>query len=223
MQQNQLVICPNAFVFEGMNNVRTLVDPDKNVWFVAKDVAVALGYSEPTNAVRQHCDEGVAKYTPLQTAGGMQEVRIIDESDMYALVFGSKLESAKRFKKWVTSEVLPSIRKTGGYSFTAVPPQPTAPLRVSVTLLDGLPAHQHAQMMQWIDDIAKIAEGYDKAHNALLSQFRRDFNTPGFRGIQGSLDFALVTSYFVTQRCHFEQGYIPPYKGDFYDYQKALH
>ena len=105
-----------AFNFEESNEIRTLMSATGEPLFVAKDVALALGYSEPTNAVRQHCEEGGAIYTPLQTAGGMQEVRVIDESDVYSLIFGSKLESAKRFKRWVTSEVLPSIRRTGAYT-----------------------------------------------------------------------------------------------------------
>lgn len=105
----------SVFNFEN-SNVRVVIGENGEPLFVAKDVAVALGYAEPTNAVRQHCDEEGAKYPPLQTAGGMQQVRVIDESDVYSLIFGSKLESSKRFKKWVTSEVLPSIRKTGSYS-----------------------------------------------------------------------------------------------------------
>lgn len=84
-------------------------------WFVGKDVAEALGYSEPRSAVSKKVDDtdrGVAK---METPSGIQDMTIVNESGLYALIFGSKLESAKRFKHWVTSEVLPSIRSNGGY------------------------------------------------------------------------------------------------------------
>lgn len=84
-------------------------------WFVAKDIAEALGYSNPRKAVYDHVspeDKGVTKWS---TPGGAQEVTVINESGLYALIFGSKKESAKRFKRWVTAEVLPEIRKTGSY------------------------------------------------------------------------------------------------------------
>ena len=99
---------------EEFGQVRT-VEIDGDPWFSAKDVATALGYSNPRDAIAKHVDsedKGVAK---CDTLGGTQEISIINESGVYALVFGSKLPSAKRFKHWVTSEVLPSIRKTGGY------------------------------------------------------------------------------------------------------------
>lgn len=83
-------------------------------YFVAKDIAVTLGYVDTKNAIKRHC-KGVAKYHPLQTSGGMQDVRVINESDVYRLVFGSKLESAVKFESWVVEEVLPSIRKHGAY------------------------------------------------------------------------------------------------------------
>lgn len=97
------------------------------VWFVGKDVATALGYGEGKsipNAIANHVDETDKGVTEMMTPGGKQNVIIINESGLYALIFGSKLESAKRFKRWVTSEVLPSIRKTGGYQQT--PPLTTA-------------------------------------------------------------------------------------------------
>ena len=81
---------------------------------MGKDVAVALGYSKPTDAVRKRVfeeDRGVSK---METPSGTQQMTIINESGLYSLIFGSKLEKAKRFKHWVTSEVLPCIRKTGG-------------------------------------------------------------------------------------------------------------
>lgn len=84
-------------------------------WLVGKDVAIALGYSNPRDAISKHvdsADKGVAK---CDTLGGSQQLTIINESGFYSLVFGSKLDSAKRFKHWVTSEVLPSIRKHGAY------------------------------------------------------------------------------------------------------------
>lgn len=84
-------------------------------WFMAKDVAVVLGYKNGRDALAKHVDNedrGVAK---CDTLGGTQDLTIINESGVYALVFGSKLESAKRFKHWITHDVLPTIRKTGGY------------------------------------------------------------------------------------------------------------
>lgn len=99
---------------EEFGQIRT-VELNGEPWFSAKDVAVALGYSNPRDAVSKHVDsedKGVAK---CDTLGGVQEIGVINESGLYALVFGSKLPTAKKFKHWVTSEVLPTIRKTGGY------------------------------------------------------------------------------------------------------------
>lgn len=89
---------------------------DGEPYFVGKDVAEVLGYKRKADAIREHVeseDKGVGK---IQTPGGMQNVTIINESGLYSLIFSSKLESAKRFKRWVTSEVLPAIRKHGIYA-----------------------------------------------------------------------------------------------------------
>lgn len=83
-------------------------------WFVGKDVAVALGYADTVNALKQHC-KGVVRHHPLPTPGGVQEVRIINEPDLFRLVVSSALPGAAKFERWVFEEVLPSIRKTGGY------------------------------------------------------------------------------------------------------------
>ena len=85
-------------------------------WFVGKDVAEALGYSNPRKALIDHVDEEDKGVTECDTLGGKQNMTIINESGLYGLIFGSKLPNAKKFKRWVTSEVLPSIRKTGSYS-----------------------------------------------------------------------------------------------------------
>lgn len=95
-----------------------VVNVNNEPWFVGKDVAESLGYRSgkaPVNAVANHVDPEDKGVTEMMTPGGRQNVTIINESGVYALVFSSKLESAKRFKRWVTSEVLPTIRKTGGY------------------------------------------------------------------------------------------------------------
>ena len=84
-------------------------------YFVGRDVAKILGYANPNDALAKRVDEedkGVAK---CDTLGGIQELTVINESGLYSLILSSKLPSAKRFKRWVTSEVLPAIRKTGGY------------------------------------------------------------------------------------------------------------
>ena len=85
-------------------------------WFVGKDIAAALGYKESAKAIREHIDDEDKGVSVLDTPGGKQNTVIINESGMYSLILGSKLEGAKRFKRWVTSEILPSIRKTGAYA-----------------------------------------------------------------------------------------------------------
>lgn len=108
---NELQIFNN----EEFGNIRT-VTIDNEPWFVGKDVATSLGYERATKAIQDHVDSEDKDEILIQDSiGRMQKTPIISESGLYALIFGSKLESAKRFKHWVTSEVLPSIRKTGGY------------------------------------------------------------------------------------------------------------
>lgn len=104
---------PSVFSFENAQ-VRALGTPDLPL-FVAVDAAGALGYKDKTNAIKQHVDPEDIIKSEIETAGGRQTVNCVNESGLYALIFGSKLESAKRFKRWVTSEVLPTIRKTGHY------------------------------------------------------------------------------------------------------------
>lgn len=108
-----------------MNNISTFNNPafgsvravsvNDEPYFVGKDVAEILGYERPTDAVRKRVDpddRGVAK---METPSGVQEMTIINESGLYSLILSSKLPKAKEFKRWVTAEVLPAIRKTGGY------------------------------------------------------------------------------------------------------------
>lgn len=116
MPKNEVQLFENA----EFGKIRTLV-LNGEPWFVGKDVAMALGYGEGkslANAVAKHVDKEDKGVTELMTPGGKQNMVIVNESGLYALIFGSKLESAKRFKHWVTSEVLPAIRKTGTYSLT---------------------------------------------------------------------------------------------------------
>lgn len=95
--------------------IRT-VTIDSEPWFVGKDVAAALGYSNPQKAVRGHVSEEDRGVNEMDTPSGKQSLVIINESGLYSLILSSKLESAKKFKHWVTSEVLPSIRKHGMYA-----------------------------------------------------------------------------------------------------------
>ena len=110
------------FESEEFGSIRTVIR-DGEVWFVGKDVAEALGYANARDAINKHVDsedKGVAK---CDTLGGAQELTVINESGLYSLILGSKLESAKRFKRWVTSEVLPAIRKTGSYEMDDYSPE----------------------------------------------------------------------------------------------------
>jgi len=95
--------------------IRTIRGEQGEPLFCAKDVCDALGYKQTHKAVERHVDEGDGMKRPTPTTSGVQTMLYVNESGLYALILSSKLESAKRFKHWVTSEVLPSIRKQGGY------------------------------------------------------------------------------------------------------------
>jgi anti-repressor protein len=103
------------FKNENFGQVRAL-ENDGEIWFVSKDIAKILDYSNTRQAINTHVDEEDKGVSKCDTPGGEQEMIIINESGMYSLVLGSKMPKAKEFKRWVTSEVLPSLRKHGMYA-----------------------------------------------------------------------------------------------------------
>lgn len=103
-----------VFSNEEFGSIRR-VEVDGEFWLVGKDVASVLGYSNPRKALADHVDEEDKGVTKCDTLGGTQDMTVINESGLYSLVLSSKLPSAKKFRRWVTSEVLPSIRKHGAY------------------------------------------------------------------------------------------------------------
>lgn len=113
---NELQIFQN----EEFGRVRTLLI-ENEPWFVGRDIASALGYAKPENAIKTHVDDEDKSTTPIQGSAYQTRVIIINESGLYSLILSSKLPSAKKFKRWVTSEVLPALRKTGSY--TTMPEQ----------------------------------------------------------------------------------------------------
>lgn len=105
----------------GAGGVEISVQIDGEPWFVGRDVAEALGYKNTADAIGKHVDSDDKLTSQIAIAGQRRDVVIIDESGLYSLIFSSKLPSAKKFKRWVTSEVLPVIRKTGSYTVNAKP------------------------------------------------------------------------------------------------------
>lgn len=109
--KNELKIFEN----EAFGKVR-VIERNNEPWFVGKDVAEALGYSQPAKAIREHVKDTHKGVSEMDTPGGRQQIIIIDEAGLYSLVLRSKLPAAEAFQEWVVAEVIPSIRKTGSYS-----------------------------------------------------------------------------------------------------------
>ena len=110
---NELMVFNNA----EFGNVRT-IEINGEPWFVGKDVAESLGYTNPTKAMQDHIDKEDLSFNETLKLSRQAGAWLINESGVYALIFGSKLPNARKFKHWVTSEILPTIRKTGTYSIT---------------------------------------------------------------------------------------------------------
>ena len=126
------------FEFEN-HAVRVQIDDVGLPWFNATDVCDALEMGNPSQAIKSHVDAEDLQKLEILTAGGRQRQNHINESGLYALILGSTKDAAKRFKRWITSEVLPAIRKTGSYTAPSMPSSVRAPTqdRVSAILLIG--------------------------------------------------------------------------------------
>lgn len=156
-------------------------------WFAGNDCAKALGYVKPKGAIQNHVDSDDKQMAPIQDPRGNIGMMVINESGLYSLIFGSKLETAKEFKHWVTSEVLPSIRKTGTYSISqlkSVSEIPLGELASYLKIMDRVANRQNLSSY-------KIAENFKK----VSEQF----------GVQLSDDFVNVPEY-VQQRLKLEGG-----------------
>lgn len=172
--------------------IRT-VQVNNQPYFVGRDVATALGYSNPVSAISQHVDnEDSVKHAIPDNQGFMQQTTVISESGVYALIFGSKLPAAKEFKRWVTSEVLPSIRRTGGYLATTEQDTPELIMaralqvaqatidnhRQRVQMLEGENEHltnevkQLAPKAQYTDDVLQSPSTYTMTQVAKELNFK---------------------------------------------------
>lgn len=154
-------------------DIRTVLI-DNEPWFVGKDVAAALGYARPTDAARNNVDSEDKGVSGITTPSGMQKMLIVNESGLYSLIFGSKLESAKKFKKWVTSEVLPSIRRTGSYGKQL--PQTTGE---KIALL----AQGHIELKAEIDDVRADLQEFKQDMPLLAVECDRITTAVSKRGI----------------------------------------
>ena len=148
------------FNSEEFGDIRT-VTIDNEPWFVGKDVATALGYKNTADAIGKHVDVDDKLLSQIAIAGQRRDVAVINESGVYALIFGSKLESAKRFKHWVTAEVLPSIRKTGSY-------QKPMSIAEQIQLL-ALGNQNHEERIEKLENTMTIDYGQQKYIGDLVS------------------------------------------------------
>jgi prophage antirepressor-like protein/phage antirepressor YoqD-like protein len=134
-----------VFNFNDASPIRILLDESGEVWFVAKDIALALGYSNTVDAVAKHCkkskslkDMGSAFRTPHINQGLDPQIKLIPEADVYRLVMRSKLDTAESFQDFMVEEVMPSIRKTGSYGTPPSPPSYAETLRLYADSLEQM-------------------------------------------------------------------------------------
>lgn len=161
---NELKIFENS----DFGKIRTVL-VDGEPYFVGKDVAEVLDYSNPRKAIKDHVDASDKGVTKCDTLGGIQDLTIINESGLYSLIMASKLPTAKQFKRWVTSEVLPSIRKQGSYT----QPDMTNQIMDHV-LLDQLRKAQE-RLNQW-RELSKTWEKLTKDACSRYDQARKQYD-----------------------------------------------
>lgn len=148
--------------------IRTVVI-DNEPWFVGNDVAKALGYKDTYSALRHNVDDEDKRLCPVGSTSGTQDTLVISESGLYSLIFGSKLEKAKEFKHWVTAEILPSIRKNGGYIQNQEQMTPEQIVANALIVANKIIAEKEAKIVE----MRSKAEYFDNlVDSKLLTTFR---------------------------------------------------
>lgn len=173
-----------TFTNPQFGNLRTVIRNDEP-WFVAKDVATALGYKQTAKAVREHVDNEDKGVSILDTPGGKQSVTIINEPGVYALIMSSKLPSAHSFKRWVTHDVIPSIRKTGAYVSPSLAQQIISDPASIILILNQLrdehsariSAEQSAQTLT--TELASLRKRLDSIPHTAPLVFQNDYSADG--------------------------------------------
>lgn len=196
---------PQIFNFE-QNEVRTILVNDEP-YFVGKDVARVLGYSNTKDALSRHVDSEDKTGSQITTSGQSREMTIINESGLYSLILKSKMPNARKFKRWVTSEVLPTIRKTGSY--TNVPQSFAQALRLAADLEEKnqLLEQQIAEYEPKISYLDMILSSTD---TVATSQIAADYGMSAIAlnkllnelGVQHK-----VSGQWILYRKHMNQGY----------------
>lgn len=143
-----------VFNSEEFGNVRTVMI-DGEPWLISKDVASVLGYQNARDAVMKHVEDEDKGLAECDTPGGPQKLSVINESGLYSLVFGSKMPKATKFKRWVTSEVLPTLRKTGSYQMQRMTPEEM--MRVQLGMIDG-----HEERISRLENTMNIDYGQQR-------------------------------------------------------------
>lgn len=189
-----------TFTNTEFGSIRALNDEHGEPWFVASDIAKTLGYGDATHMTRR-LDDDEKGLRQVETLGGVQQMTVITEAGLYAAILGSKVEGAQRFKRWVTHEVLPSIRKHGGYMAGQEAMSPEQMLAASMRWLESRIKEQEAQIEEQkpkvlfadavsasdgtclVGELAKMLTqaGYTIGQNRLFRQLRED----GFLGKTG--------------------------------------
>lgn len=149
------------------NEVRVITDEQGEPWFVAKDVADVLGYTNSRDALAKHVDGGDKLTSQIATSGQNRAMTIINESGLYSLILSSKLPSAREFKHWVTSEVLPSIRKHGGYMSGQEQLTPDQLVLKSIEYLQSKIAEQRSQLEAQAPKVL-FADAYSASNKCVL-------------------------------------------------------
>lgn len=153
-------------------DVRILLDQSKNVWFVAKDLEKMLGLTKITMSLKE-MPKGVSSIYPLETDGGRQNLNIVSEGGLYRLIFKSRKPEAEKFVNWVTEEVLPQIRKTGGYSLESRPNNPALPVEYHLDIAERLGRVGFSRGVQQAYLLEQDQRIYDETASHLLPELAR--------------------------------------------------
>lgn len=177
---NEITIFEN----EQFGNIRT-VELNGEAWFIGKDIATALGYEAARNAIANHVAEDDKLTHEISASGQKRSMTLINESGLYSLIFGSKLESAKEFKHWVTSEVLPSIRKTGTYEKPARDVPQDSPLAKARFLHEVAASYSDLPEYRQILDAYAVKEVVGTFALPLPESAREDFSATDIGNLLG--------------------------------------